>query len=242
VNDSAEPWSGKVSFSAQGAGDLWFPMAGVHTLIDSGAETDLQLPAYGSVIGQFSKAVTPSRKAVKTSLLPVIEYQSLPSVKPAVMQGEFVKSELLSGTFGKTNTAWIARGTLKKSDVDTFLFAGFNHDQPLDLSGKDMLVLRASAPEMQSCSQKLLVVLREEGGAEYLTSTGWALSGSNREEIAIPFSSFELAGWSKDANGKLDLSRIKEIRVGWGGYYGKEGEVIEFKMDEPRVSQVSWPK
>jgi hypothetical protein len=35
---------------------------------------------------------------------------------------------------------------------------------------------------------------------------------------------FRLAGWSKDDDGVLDPKRVACIRIGWGGYYGTEGE------------------
>jgi hypothetical protein len=33
----------------------------------------------------------------------------------------------------------------------------------------------------------------------------------------------------------LDLSRVDEVRIGWGGYYGTEGETVEFGMVLPRI-------
>jgi hypothetical protein len=53
----------------------------------------------------------------------------------------------------------------------------------------------------------------------------------------VPLSRFQLAGWSTDTNHQLDLPDITEIRIGWGGYLGCEGERVEFSIAAPcRVS------
>jgi hypothetical protein len=49
--------------------------------------------------------------------------------------------------------------------------------------------------------------------------------------------SFRLAGWSKDTDGRLDLEAIRGIRIGWGGYYGAEGEVVEFIVGSPQIAR-----
>ena len=49
-------------------------------------------------------------------------------------------------------------------------------------------------------------------------------------------SQFKLAGWSQDQNGHLDLSSITEVRVGWGGYLGAEGEKVEFSLSLPQIA------
>ena len=61
-------------------------------------------------------------------------------------------------------------------------------------------------------------------------NSGRSLGSPGREVSFIPLNRFQLAGWSKDADGELDLRRVEEIRVGWGGYFGQEGESVEFTL------------
>ena len=49
---------------------------------------------------------------------------------------------------------------------------------------------------------------------------------------------FKLAGWSQDADGVLDLKKVSEIRIGWGGYLGAEGEKVQFSVALPQLGVV----
>ncbi|MCE5219287.1 hypothetical protein LLH03_19900, partial [bacterium] len=51
----------------------------------------------------------------------------------------------------------------------------------------------------------------------------------------VAFSQLRLAGWSKDTTGQLDLDRIVRVSVGWGGYFGKEKEKVEFTVQLPQL-------
>ncbi|HSA01544.1 MAG TPA: hypothetical protein P5055_12485, partial [Candidatus Paceibacterota bacterium] len=61
---------------------------------------------------------------------------------------------------------------------------------------------------------------------------GWEFS-------QIAFHRFQLAGWSTDDNARLDLDQVSEIRVGWGGYLGQEGESVTFELRPPRLGILS---
>ena len=63
-------------------------------------------------------------------------------------------------------------------------------------------------------------------------------SCNSRQEAFLPISAFELAGWAKDPNGKLDLKSIRGMSIGWGGYFGKEGEKVQFTLATPKVGVV----
>ena len=126
--------------------------------------------------------------------------------------------------------AWRATATLTKGQVDTFLFVRFPYAQPLDLRAADLLVLDTSVPEAQRTSTQLLVILHQQNGADYYAATGRLLGAAGRSQLWIPLNRFQLAGWSRDPSGHLDLSSITELRVGWGGYYSGQGEKIEFSL------------
>jgi hypothetical protein len=238
VNDSAGPWKGPLSLCVEGAGESWNPLTGENVQIASGSDMPIQLEPYAGLLFRFSKARTPRRLPPKPGLIPSIASRNLPFVKPSLVGGEFVQTELKSAD--APSPSWTARGTIKKSNVDTFQFATFTYLTPLNLAKDDSIAFRISVPEGQSCAARLLVILREDQGGDFLASTSRSLSADGRDTLTIPFNQFQLAGWSSDKDGQLDLARIKEIRIGWGGYFGKEKETVEFDFDTPSITTLSW--
>ncbi|MBP5760563.1 MAG: hypothetical protein J6W90_04220, partial [Verrucomicrobia bacterium] len=142
--------------------------------------------------------------------------------------GEFVRATVEKV---ENDSAWNAKATLSKGNVDTFLFLCFG--QKLDLSGMELITLDIKVPPSQRTSTQLLAILIDSDGGEYLAQSGYSLTSrgqSDYRHVYIPRNQFNLAGWSSDPNGQLDLDKIKEIRIGWGGYYGVEGENVEFTL------------
>jgi hypothetical protein len=170
--------------------------------------------------------------------MPDFQMRELPAASPVLGRGEFVREELAAPDLvkGLRQPAWRIKGTITKSAVDTFLFAQFLYPQPLDLQGTDFLVLDSWVPPGQRTPNQLLVILREKEGAEYLASTGRQLGVPGHNRTWLPLSLFRLAGWSHDQNGHLDLSSITEVRIGWGGYIGTEGEKVEFILSLPQTA------
>jgi hypothetical protein len=93
-------------------------------------------------------------------------------------------------------------------------------------------------PAGQSTPSQILVILHEEGGGDFLAETGRSLAAPGRERTFVALSRFQLAGWSKDADGVLDTKRVGDIRIGWGGYFGAEGEKVQFSVALPQVGAV----
>lgn len=82
------------------------------------------------------------------------------------------------------------------------------------------------------------MILHEEGGGDFIAETGRSLAAPGRERTFVTLSRFQLAGWSKDADGIMDLKRVSDIRIGWGGYFGVEHEKIQFSVALPQVGSV----
>ena len=237
VNDSPNPWKGPLNFCAEGGGESWNPISGEVRKLSTTKDIPIELEPYAGMLFRFSKALTPHRLMSGPELLPKFSSRDLPAAKPAIVGGEFVQAELKPAD--ATPLAWIARGVIKKSDVDTFLFTTFTYANSLNLAKDDSISFPISVPEGQSASAKLLIILREDQGGDFLASTSRSLSVDGQDTITVPFNQLQLAGWSSDKDGLLDLSRIKEIRIGWGGYYGKEKETVEFGFGNPVVSGTS---
>jgi hypothetical protein len=134
---------------------------------------------------------------------------------------------------------WRARATLTRGQVDTFLFVRFILPQPIDLSDADGIIVDSAVPADQRTPTSLLVILHEEGGGDFLANTSRQLGRPGEERAYVPWTRFQLAGWSTDADGVLDLHRVGEVRVGWGGYLGEENEQIEFTLAVPRCGAIS---
>jgi len=48
------------------------------------------------------------------------------------------------------------------------------------------------------------------------------------------FSQFQPFGGSKTTKGPMDLSQVAAVRVGWGGYFGAEGEKVTLTVKPPQ--------
>jgi hypothetical protein len=49
----------------------------------------------------------------------------------------------------------------------------------------------------------------------------------------LPLKGFERAMWKTTPAGEFNWSAVTSIRVGWGGYYGREGERLAFRTTLP---------
>ncbi len=237
INDSAKPWAGQVAFAAVGNGERWNPATGRMEETLAASTSNFSLEPYGAAVFRFRSAKLALRHKASSTVLPNLSLRSVPHVEPSTPHGEFVRAELALDATHSTGDvpAWQVGGALMKGKVDTHLFAQFHYAPPLDLSGADCLALETWVPEGQTTPNQLLVILHEEGGGDFIAETTRSLAGRGREQCFIPLSRFQLASWSKDDDGVLDLKRVSDIRIGWGGYLGVEGEKIEFSLALPQI-------
>ena len=241
INDSADPWSGKVRFSATGKAERWRLDRGTTEAVAGGNDLALSLGAYEATAFTFAQAVLPERRRLASGLLPGFAEAELALGEPELAHGEFVRAELAKQNLPGSSplAGWQAGGTLTKGQTDTWLFLRFQPARPLDLRGAQGLVLDTWVPPGQRAPAPLLVILREEGGGDFIANTGRMLSVAGRRQVKLAFSAFQPAGWSQDANGRLDLDRVAEVRVGWGGYLGVEDERIAFVVGAPRTYRLA---
>ncbi len=240
INDSDKSWTGNVTFAAGGQGERWDPATGrMIDHVDSGS-VKLDLQPYGAMFFRFTAAGVPQRRAAAGNALPNLSLRPVTKVEPTAPHGEFVRSEITPDALHSRAGAptWRAVAKLTKSKVDTHLFAQFRYAPALDLSGADCLVIETWIPDGQATPSQLLVILHEEGGGDFIADTGRSLAAPGGERSFVPLSRFQLAGWSKDADGVLDLKRVSDIRIGWGGYLGTEGETVEFSVSLPQIGSL----
>jgi hypothetical protein len=230
INDSGAPFEGDVTVTGTGAGKLWNPATGEGTRLTSGT-VKLSLEPYGGAILRFPSARIPERRKLDSTAGFELSLRSIPPVEPTAGRGEFVSAEVTKTADG----GWRSVGTLTKSDVDTFLFMNFLYPKPIDLSAGIGLYVRTSVPAGQTTPSNLLVILEDADGGQYLADCGRPLSIAGDRAAVVAFSQLRLAGWSKDTTGQLDLDRIVRVSVGWGGYFGKEKEKVEFTVQLPQL-------
>lgn len=241
INDSGESCSDTVSVAAEGPGELWDPATGKNSPLAGPRNIKLVLEPYSGVLLRFARAAPPRRLPVESGGLPGLTITPLPACEPKPGKGEFVEATVESDVARSQADApaWRAVGRLTKSDVDTFLFLTFDYDPPLDLSDAECLAVDSWVPAGQKTRTDLLIIVRDVSGGEYIATTGRPMSVSGHNRALVPFSAFRLAGWSKDQDGRLDKDGITSVRVGWGGYYGKEGEAVEFSVALPAAGKLA---
>jgi hypothetical protein len=242
INDSAEPWTGAVSFRGMGNGSVLNVCADTTNAVN-GKSTSLKLGTYEGAVFDFSEASPTIRKPLTVMKVPRLNEVMIQSVIPAVGRGEFVRETfgVDSAHFSSGLKAWNANARIIKGGVDVHLFAGFHYEQTVDLSGADALVFDTWVPTGQRTASQILVIVHERDGGDFVASTGRSLSTSGKEKLIVPLAAFTLAGWSKDVDGRMDWSKVSDIRIGWGGYYGTEGESVEMSFTEPAMMQRCQP-
>ncbi|MFO0907516.1 MAG: glycosyl hydrolase [Isosphaeraceae bacterium] len=237
VNDSGKAWSGQVEIEADGPGTVWDPATGAVTPFPDPRRIDVALDAYGAVILSHEHARPRSRLPFASGALPRFDSHALPVVQPVPRHGEFVDARL-----SRIEDAWDLDGRIGKGMVDTHLFAEFAYPKPIDLSTSDALVVETTVPTDQQADTTLLVILHEEGGGDFIATTDRTLSTPGRGRSVVTLDRFQVAPWIPDPDNVLDRSRISAIRIGWGGYFGKEGEHVRFRVEPPRRGTIVLPR
>ena len=231
INDRAEPWSGTLSFRGGGPGVRWNLDSAAATAVETPGRVPVQFGPFDAALFTFPAWGEPSVRSEAPAALPRLVSAPIALKPPMVSRGEFVREKLERGKSGETGEHWRVRGTLTRGDVDTFLFLRFPVEPGAELAGLEMLVFETEAPPGQQTPAELLLILHEQGGADYLAHTGRWLGSPGRSRTLLPVDRLRLAGWSTDSNQRLDLDQVSEIRIGWGGYFGAQDEVVDFSVD-----------
>ena len=170
--------------------------------------------------------------------LPGLTLLPLPLVQPSAGKGEFVDGNIQQDT----NGGWRSTARVTKSDVDTFLFATFAFEKPLDLRDAVCLVVDTTVPDGQRAATPLRIIAQDKNGIEYLANTDRPLNASGAMRNFIILDEFERAGWSKPAPAEFDWSAVTAIRVGWGGYIGTEGDTLAWTLAPLQIAKSAEPK
>lgn len=230
INDGDTPSKQALKFRGK-EGEIWDPKDGSVKPLPPNEWIELELEPYGAIFVRFSKVGTP-KKLLPKGTKELFKLYS-PSFSPPTMGlGEFVEGEI-EETKLEEKKAWQVRGKVKRSNVDCFLFLSFLPYSPIDLRDVKFLRLDVAVPKGQKSPANLFVMLIDKNGTEYIANTGLVLSDSGENELFVPIYSFQSVPWKERAS--LDLEHITAINIGWGGYYGEEGEEIYFTTSAPEL-------
>ena len=228
INDSGAAWQGDLRFCGRGVSEQWDPATGLVTPVAEGTQVPLRLGPYGAMLFRSAAASVPKRLGGAVAGALSMTCEPLPAApKPAVSRAQAVQSELT----GDDASGWRAAATLTKGQVDTFLFLNFKYPEPLDLTACEGLAIDVSAPSGQRTGAELLVFLNMADGDRFLGGTGDYLNVPGSRRAYAMFSQFKPFGQTR---GELDLSQVASISVGWGGYFGTEGERITLTVRPPQ--------
>jgi len=244
INDSPRSWQGRIDFAAAGQAEQWNPASGKATSLTVDRPIAFAFEPFGATFVRFSQPPLSPRHPLKTGPLPNLLVKPLPQVQPVMGHGEFVAAELKPALSPglPDDMRFESRATLTRGNVDTHLFVRFHHDSPVNLDGADCLIVDTWVPDGQKTRTELLMILHEEGGGDFLASTGKSLGAPGHERTFVPLAQFQLAGWSHDADGVLDRNRVSDVSIGWGGYLGSEGEHVQFQVSSPQLGLIAEPQ
>jgi hypothetical protein len=230
INDSRASWEGPATFRAEGPGEQLDPASGTIVQIPGPRDIPVKLGPFGGMLFRFPHAAQLTLVQPKA---PTFESLDLPHLgKPAVLKGEFVDGKAEPAT-NNPDSPWRAEAVLTKGEVDTFLFLGFDFASPADVSGAEYVLVETEALPPQSAPAKLYVILVDREGREFFVRTGYGLDQSGPHQCYLPLNGFERAMWKTTPDGDFNWSAVTSIRVGWGGYYGREGERLAFRTTLP---------
>lgn len=234
INDSPVPWSGEMRLASPVRAHRWDPASGTSAVLPPASTLPLTLEGYGATLLTFARLTPPQAVPLAAGPLAAARRRAIPTGEPTISHGEFVRGRLLPPGPGPEDAGrWQASATLTRGGVDTFLFVRLPVAQPGALADAAAISLETWIPPHQRTPAQLLIILHERGGGDFLAETPRSLGNAEHEHSLVPLSRFNLAGWSQDADGRLDPAAIDEVRIGWGGYHGVEGEQVTFTFAPP---------
>lgn len=230
INDSDKPCKQSLSFKGE-KGEIWDPKDGSVKPLPEGKWIEMEFEPYGAIFVRFPRVKAPRR--LKPQRMEDLFRTSTPTFSaPTMVRGEFVEGEIKE-VEQRGKKAWQARGKLIKGNVDCFLFLSFHSPHPLDLGKVRHLLFNITIPKGQKSLASIFVILRDVNGIEYIADTGALLSDEGEFGLFVPLRAFNPIPWGKGAS--LDWSQITAISIGWGGYYGEEGEELYFTSTAPQL-------
>lgn len=241
INDGAAPWSGTVTLPSSGPGTRWDLATGEAHPLPAHGPWPVALEPYGATLLSFASSQVPALKPLRPGPVPAPALAPIAHAAPLESHGEFVRATLADDDAHTAagRPAWRAAANLTRTKVDTFLFvrlpvkSGFGTRQRRAVGIGDRAsrgpANRGRAPGHSRRGRR--------GGLPRGTGAPPGCLRLPAHLLRRRSTDLRLAGWSTDANGRLDQDRIREIRVGWAGTpRSGGGEPVAFSLRAPRYS------
>ena len=232
LNDSPDAWRGTVRLAGNASCELWDPRTGAHGPAAGTAAPHiaLDLPPFGAVLLTTTQPLAQARRdfderKFRPTMMPLgapVKEVGAPS------RARDVKAEHRVNPDG---SAW-ARAHILKGGVDTFMFLPFVYASSPCVHGMRGITFETEVKDDQPYAPELLVFASMEDGSMFLAHAGRSLAEKGRERSYVPFTSF-----ARHANlGKMtafDPAKVRQFRIGFGGYFGEAGQTISFEVTPP---------
>ena len=232
LNDSPDAWRGSVRLSGNASAELWDPRTGAHGPAAETAAPNiaLDLPPFGAVLLTTARPLVQARRDFdEKKFQPTMMPLGAPVAKVgAPSQARDVKSEF---KVRGDNSAW-ARARILKGGVDTFMFLPFIYASSPYTAGMRGITFETEVKDEQAHAPELLVFAALEDGSMYLAHCGRTLADKGRERSFVPFSSFSRHG-NSGKTAIFDPAKVRQFRIGFGGYFGEEGQTISYEVTPP---------
>ncbi len=231
LNDSGEPWSGAVRLRESVRTRVWNPRVGCS--LEGRGDIPLDLPPFGAMLLTTETPVEGCLKAgVNASFDPVIRPMTAPVKTVSFSRGTHVQGgeTALSNGWRRVDVA------LTKGNVDTYAFLARAYDRsPIPRGGRGV-AFEVRVPETTGGHVRGGVFLTTADGEQWFMSAPVSLSRKGKTTVSCAFVEFVRHGMPKGMKaGVLRAEDIRQIKFGFGGYFGKEGERVRFEVSEPKA-------
>ena len=231
LNDSPDAWRGAVRLAGNASAELWNPRTGAHGPAPAGVDgLVLDLPPFGAVLLTTVRPLAQARRAFdEKKFIPTVMPLGAPLAKVGTLsRARDVEAEC---KVREDNSAW-ARACILKGGVDTFMFVPFVYASSPCVDGMRGLSVETEVKDDQPFAPELLVFAAMEDGSLYLAHAGRSLADKGRVRSYVPFALFARHGHS-GKTAAFDPAKVRQFRVGFGGYFGEAGQTISFEVMPP---------
>ncbi len=232
INDSAQPLQTNITLRTDSPVQVWDPNTGSHAALQ-GNSTALVLGPYDARLITCDAPARPARRQVNTGTFQFGEEHPLSVAESLTGGGEHVDGRLETLPDG----VLVAHARITKTNENTHQFVVRRLSEPLTLHPSDMIRITGAITQAPEEGPMLLCILRDRRGSEVFAPLNVPVSQGVRFDVLLPRSLFAPAGW-RDQPGVIDWTQIDSLSIGWGGYYGVEGQQLAVRTDPPRLVRV----
>ncbi len=124
------------------------------------------------------------------------------------------------------------------ADADAWVFPRLSLPGNVNLADYSAIELWSYVAPGGEAPPVLMLQLVEDGGGTWAISGLRSLAEPGWKRTLAMLDSAQPTSWGRDPDGKLDLSKVRTLLLGWGGYTGRPGEELTFWLDD--IAAARW--